>query len=145
MRELRLVEAPQTIEIDVLSNSNGDPQFTSGAAERLLGALVSQARLDGMSGIEIHVDPTADQLTLSYFKAGRSGSSPSWEMTPPPVGSFPSLLQCAMGLANLDSALPIRGSICARIGRKKDRIRFELSDADRFILRWDPFKPEEES
>jgi hypothetical protein len=137
MKALQLLDAPGTTEINVLTGPSGEFQVTAQDAEQLLTAVVSQARLDAMTKVEFHADPQNEQLSVRYFGPGHGNSAQWWGMTPPPIGCYPALLQCAMAYARLDSKLPIHGVIPVAIGRRKADIRFDLSEANRFLLSWD--------
>ena len=134
--ELTVDPAQRDLEIDMGLDSPGSLQLEK--TRKLLGAIVSQARLDGMSALRIQVASEHNEVSMSYFGPASDGSVMWWQMTAPPVEVYPSIIQCVMALAELEPGLPLRGRVRAKLKRKPFEVLLEVPALAEVILKWKP-------
>jgi len=133
LKPLRLHDVPRNIAITIDLATRSAPDW-SNTAWRLLSAIVSQARLDGMASISIRVDPEHGSLRMRYFGPGRGDGAEWWEMVPPPLDSYPYMLRCVLAMAQLEPGLPVRGRIPVTLRRSTSHIRFSLETIEELLM-----------
>lgn len=133
-RTLRLSDSTGEVAFDIQCVQPGI--ISDRDAWRLLAAVLTQARSDGMTQVELEAIPAKQALTMRYFGPGSGTPASWWEMSPPPIEAFAPILRVMLQRAELDGGLPVRGRLRARIGRKPFVVRFELGDLHRVLIKW---------
>ena len=132
---LQLIGKPsRVIEIE----GGADGRLSRREARRFLGAMVAQAMHDGMLALHLRVSEKPAGLSLSYLGLDNEGTPTEYEMTPPPLASYPYLLQCALSLATLEPGLPLRGMIACDGTRGARQVMLEVNAGLEMHLRWGP-------
>lgn len=104
------------------------------APRELLSAILSQAMLDRMSGVELEVSADPPGAHLRYYGLDDTHSPRSWEMTAPPAWAYPFLLRAILIAAKLDASFPITGTIKTVIDGKEKILRLEILELGRFRI-----------
>ncbi len=130
----------RTPRLRVGSFDCGDAELSTDSRRltRLLGAIVNQAMTDGMTRVRFGIDAPTGEPRMQYFGPVFHMASQRtwWDMTPAPPECYPALLQVCMGLAVLDSRLPLRGTIAAVRNGERLSLSFAADSLDAFELTW---------
>ncbi|HNQ21798.1 MAG TPA: hypothetical protein PKK06_01760 [Phycisphaerae bacterium] len=130
---LELIDVPGEVEICWAAGGQ-DPRTSAVRARALLAAVVSQARLDGMSQIRFRVAAEPRCLTMQYFGPSTSADARWWDMQAPPADCYPYLIQTVLSGAVLDEGLPLCGGVPARLRRRHLDVRFTLPAVEELVL-----------
>jgi hypothetical protein len=101
---------------------------------RLLGAMVSQAMLDGMVTIRFSVNNTG-QFEV-FYRSPSTQLDNQWQMTAPPSDVYPFLLKEVLSMAALDSHMPLSGRIEATVASRPVTLMFACADVRCFEISW---------
>ncbi len=133
MKYLRIPHRPALIEIEVEQNKWTDAQIG-----KLTCAVIGQAMLDGMDSLEMRVSPDGRSVRLRYSKAQPTGQSEFYDMSPPPVELYTSILKYLIANAHLATSLPLNGIIAIKRGSSKSRIDLRIEEVSCVTLAWTP-------
>ena len=133
-KAIQLHDQGCVIDVDIRRTTDGSLEQEDIAT--LLGAMVSQARRDGMNGIELSALPVGPAMRMRYIRARSSTDSGAWEVTPPSVEVFVAILKWVFAHARFEVSVPIKGILAAKLGKQGIRIRAELGTPYDLQLSW---------
>jgi len=133
---LTLVDQPVDIELDWVSGER-DQKAMHRQAMALLSAIVSQARLDGMSEIRFKANQDEQRLVMQYFGPHADPNPQWWDMVPPPFECYPHLVLSVLSSADSDEGLPLRGQVPAKLHGRSVTVRFALPAVEELALKID--------
>ena len=130
---LTLDDQPGIAEIEWVPGER-DRKALHRRAMALLSAIVTQARLDGMSKIRLKARQGERPVMLDYFGPRADPAARWWDMSPPPFECYPHLVQAALSCAALEEGLPLRGQVSAQLRGRAVNIRFALPTVEELTL-----------
>lgn len=119
-----------------LADENAPIVADSAGSEKYLGHLVALAMYDGMMGVGLGVDRATKQAWMQFFGPCWSDTPVWFDLVAPGAFFYPVAFQVCFKLAELNSDIPIRGTILGRKGRKRVALEFEAEELDSFQLSW---------
>jgi hypothetical protein len=107
----------------VSARARSDPA----AIEKLLALIIAQARNDGMHEIHLGVDAQAHAPYLRYVRVAESPEAGSWDMTPPPLGTYNEIVKAVVRHTDfVADGRPI-GLMTVEINRKPLTVAVEIA------------------
>ena len=134
-QRLTLIEKPGVLSpIPALESLNTESRRSE--ALRLLVAIVSQARMDGMVAAHMKVSPERQASAMSYFGPAEDGVQRWRELVAPPCEAYGPLVQAVVSSAAIESTIPFGGCITMWAGRKQIDVHFRVDSLYELYLAW---------
>lgn len=131
-RSIRLLESAPPRPV-VIAATDPIERTPDRVFRELLRAIISQARLDGMTSVRMYITDGAPNM--DYFGPADAAEPRWWYMVPPPLESWNGMFRALVSRTRF-GAEPGVGQLACEVGRRKFRVTVMLHEAPQFTLRW---------
>lgn len=114
-------------DVDALSDRNID---------RLLGAIIVQARHDCMSAVEFEYHCSTATLSLRYYGPESSADARWWDMSPPLAQWYGKIFRRVIALTSFKMLVPLSGTIIVLSARTRLTASVLYNSLHRFRIAW---------